>query len=70
MCEIHYDRIEEKYLVRDPERGLRFWAIAEPRAVAILREIWEEIADALPRRRTTSLKVKGMWINLIPIPAK
>ena len=68
MVRVKWDREEEKFLIKDPERGLRFWAVADsPRAVVRLRKLWEEVADALYPKRVNYLKVRREWITLIPI---
>lgn len=67
--EVRYDHLKEAFILTDHERGLKFKVITEsPRAVVILRRIWDAICDALSRRRTSSIKIKGMWVNLIPLP--
>ena len=67
MCEIHYDRIEEKYLVRDPDRGLKFWAVSDsPKAVIRLKKLWRTIVDAISTTTATTLKIRGEYVTLIP----
>ena len=68
MCKIHYDKVEECFILKDPERGLKFKVFADSaKAVAVLRRLWSDIADAISRTSATELRVKGKYVTLVPI---